>query len=299
MSNKEMNSLTGTHRGYTMIANRFLPPLLVLVLLLITVLLPGCLVNDKKSSKTIPRTTDRLRPIIGNEYFQYNITGQRNYISGGSTQPVTGTLTVKYSKINLLLPSGTDTISAIQEDSTITVNGTTQSIVRLLQQDAAIGTLSVIAINFGGTIYYVGQNDQWDSPLDVVFLPSPIPLTGNNTVDFQYFSGCPPTCTATVATLTEDVTFKGNADIQTNVGKFNAIKIDFSGSTKLASPIISNGPFDFRGACSATNTDYSGASYIFPEVGVVFVDYTCTSSDSTIDTLQIKLTSTNVAIPKQ
>jgi len=288
-----MNSLRCSKSHYLLAVAR----LLVVVL---PVLVSGCLVNDKKSSKTITRSTDYLRTITGNEYFQYSITGQHNNSLGGAPQSISGTLTVKYTKGNLLVPFSSVYINAIQEESTLATNIANQTVVRWLQQDAATGALSVSAIELNSKNYYVGQSNVLASLDNVQFLPSPIPLSGNNSVDFKYFDGCdlPATsCNTVVAIMTEDTTFKGNTDIQTNVGLFSALKYDFAAST-LSATIP--GPFDIRGACSSGNGDYSGTSYIFPEVGPVLMDYTCTSADGSgvIDTLRLNLTSTNVNIPK-
>jgi len=206
----------------------------------------------------------------------------------------------------LQAPLSTSNLSVIKEISTLTVNGASQTIIRWIQQDPITGSLSVVAINLSSSNYYVGQSDAWDTPHAVEFLPSQVPQTGNYSIDFQYFEGCDSGKTAcsaadptktTVVNMTEDITFKGSAEIQTNIAKFNAIKYNFAGSTTLAKIA---GPFDFRGACSVKDGDYSGSSYIFPEVGTVLLDYTCTAADGSgiVDSLRVNLTSTNVYIPK-
>jgi len=268
----------------------------MLVLLLIAPL-TGCLVKEDKASKVIGRSTDSVRQFVNGDIFQYQIYGQKTNIADPSNPylSVSGTLTIQYANVFLIDP-GTGSnypFNVLQEDTELAMNGVATTTTRYLKQDSSTGALSVMAAKpASSTIRYASTTGTTTNPQPVELLPSPVPLTGNFDINYRYFLDCNPTCNED-AIMRDNITYNGNYEIATNVGHFNSIRYDFSSSTKP----VSTGIFDIRGACGTTNTDYNGAAYIFPEVGVVFMDFQCFPTSGDSFTIRANLSSTNVPIP--
>ena len=279
----------------------------LIIAILVAVLLPlgGCLVNEDSDTRTtIYRTTDVVRPIVNGDFYDYRIVGNiTNSGGGGSSQFVTGTLTVEYNDDNSLpQPFGGALYPdrVIREDTTLTLGGAVYTTKRYIQQNMD-GSLQVLAAKSGTELYRTGPADNDTGNLQpIVFLTSPVPLTGDTNINFQYRQGCETlgdtTCASIITTINDTVVYRGNSTIDTDVGKFNSIVYESTGSISTTTPNIR---LDFRGACSSSNATFYVQTYIFPEVGIVYYDYTCTAQDLSGLGYNFRayLTNTNVPIP--
>jgi hypothetical protein len=269
----------------------------IIPLFVVMLMLGGCLVDSGDSRQTINRTNNDLVTITNGIFYQYDVRGQITNDSG-SSQFITGTLRVEYYADTLSEPFGSagSIPNILREETTLNL-GTTKTTTRYFQQNTD-GSLVLLAANPSAELFRTSSDDDPGTVNPVTFLTSPVALTGDTNINFNYMRGCEATatCTGIAATVVESVTYSGDAIIDTRVGKFNAIRHDFSGSITTS---LSNALFDFRWACSTGSASFSGQTYIFPEVGVVLYDYLCDATDgvSSDYSFTVELTQTNVPIP--
>lgn len=269
-------------------------------------LVGGCLVSEGDTPPTIPRNSNDLRSIVSGDFFLYDVTGQITNVDG-SSRTVTGTLKVEYTaEPSLPEPFGVTGFipNVFLEVTTLTLGSTQYTTNRYIQQNVD-GSLQVIAARQNGEYYRTSLDDITNTLDPIVYLTSPVPSTGDDNIDFRYMRGCEATTNcdpgggqpAIAMTVSESVTYSGGEVIDTNVGRFNSLRLDFSGSI---TPNYDNLLFDFRGACSSRGASYEGQAYVFPEVGVVFYDYLCTANDGSGNShnFRVRLTQTNVTIPE-
>jgi hypothetical protein len=258
-------------------------------------------VDSGDSRQTINRTTDTLLDITNGMYYQYDVRGQISN-NDGSSSFVTGTLRIEYysASLNEAFNTGIPIPNIIREDTTLTLGGTPLHFTTRYFQQQPDGSLNVYAANTLGERFRTSSDDVASTVNPITLLASPVALTGDRTINYYYMRGCETTsnnCDGGIAAnISETVTYSGDAVIDTRVGKFNAIRHDFSGSLTSS---LDNTVFDFRWACSTGSANFSGQAYIFPEVGVVFYDYLCDATDgvSSDYSFTVELTQTSESIP--
>ena len=279
---------------------------LLFVLTIVTI--AGCLVDEDSEETLIGRSTATLRTITGGEYFDYLVFGQITTSVGTFPQTFEGTLNVSYYVDTLPNPfiGGTVPGLVIREVSTLTLGATVYTLTRFLQQDLN-GSIYVLAVRNGGagsTIYRAGENNDLSNPHAINIFPSPVLTTPGvtfNNIDYQYLQGCesPATsCSSVVQTINDtSLTYQGDAEINTFDGKFQALRIDYDGL--FLGPMSPSTPalFDLRGACDNNNATFFGSTYVFPEVGVVFMENSCSIPGGGGHRYTASLVNTNVVIP--
>jgi hypothetical protein len=273
--------------------------LLILVFTGVLVL-GGCLVDE--SDSPTPKSRNGIvtfRTIAGGDFYEYIVQAQVTATGGATPQYFSGTLNVTYTTDTLPGPLTVGgTLAVLREDSTLTLGATVYTLTRYIQQDGS-GTLFVLAVRFSGTLYRTGEDDVFTNPHAIAILTSDIPLSGNVTnVDYQYMDNCesPNTsCSSVVQTINDSIiTYQGDANITTNEGVFEAIRIDYDGLFfGPSAPTL----FDIRGACDEDTATFFGSTYIFPVVGIVFFDRSCTSFSGGGHSYTASLSNTNVPIP--
>ena len=277
------------------------------VLLAITLVsVSGCLVDEDDVASIKNRSTDTLRTLTGGEFFDYVVYGQ-NTTPTGASQTFEGSLNVTYTLDSLPNPLNTGgTVSVIREDSTLTLGASVYTLTRFLQQDFS-GSILVLAVRtggIGGTIYRTGENNILNNPHAINIQSSPVQSTPGlimTNVEYQYMQGCEApstTCTGVTQTIRDvTITYQGDADVTTFEGRFQALRIDYDGL--FLGPLSPNTPtlFDLRGACDENTAMFFGSTYVFPEVGIVFMDNSCTSIAGGGHRYTASLVNTNVTIP--
>ena len=115
-------------------------------------------------------------------------------------------------------------------------------------------------------------------------------------------AGCETVTTSCVGGIEQQINnisiqYQGNADITTFEGRFNALRVDYNGSFLGGDappvPIL----FNLKGACDKDSASFTQSEYIFPEVGVIFFDSSCTPPGGGGFFYTASLSNTNVAIP--
>lgn len=266
----------------------------------------GCLVDEDSVASIKYRSTDTLRTLTGGEFFDYVVYGQITTPQGIS-QTFEGSLNVTYTLDSLPNPLNIGgNVSVIREDSTLTLGASVYTLTRFLQQDFS-GSILVLAVRtggVGGTIYRTGENSILNNPHAINILSSPVQSTPGlimTNVEYQYMQGCeaPATTCAGVTQTIRDITitYQGDADVTTFDGRFQALRIDYDGL--FLGPLSPNTPtlFDLRGACDENTAMFFGSTYVFPEVGIVFMDNSCTSIAGGGHRYTASLVNTNVTIP--
>lgn len=279
--------------------------ILRLFLALALVSIAGCLVDEDDTVEIKYRSTDTLRTLTGGEFFDYVVYGQTTSPTG-ITQSFEGTLNVTYLATTLQPPLniGGPLIPVIQENTTLRLGASVFTLTRYLQQDVN-GSISVLASSttgIGGTIYRTGEDGNLSNPHPITIRTSPVPSTGGlANVDYQYMQGCesPATSCSAVVQDINDITivYQGDADITTFDGRFQALRIDYNGLFLGPVSPVTPALFDLRGACDNDNATFFGSTYVFPEVGIVFIDNSCTSASGGGHRYTASLVNTNVAIP--
>ena len=278
----------------------------------ITLSLSSCLVNEDDVPSIKNRTTNNFRILTGGEYYEYRVYGQITS-NMGVTQSFEGTLRVEYFSDTIRLPFSLTSVAALREETTLNLGGSVYNLTRFLQQDTTPGSLTegkldVMAVRVGsaatGTLYRTGENTQLNNPHPIEILKSPVPDENEPdaiNISYQYMSNCesPNTsCTAAVQEINNIlIRYQGNADVTTFNGRYNTLRIDYDG--QFLGPFSPSTPalFDIRGACDDDTAMFFGSTYVFPEVGVVFLENSCTAADSAGHHYTASLSSTNVPIP--
>jgi len=262
----------------------------------------GCLVDEADVPEIKNRSTDTFRTLLGGEFYDYRVFGQVTTAMGTSSS-FEGTLHVDYTLDSLANPLNVGgTVPVIREDSTLTLGATVYSLTRFLQQDLT-GTIYVLAVRvggIGGTLYRTGENTILNNPHPISILTSPVPSSTStlNNLEYQYMQNCesPNTsCSGVVQTIRDNtISYQGDAVITTFDGRFNTLRIDYDGLfLGPSAPTL----FDLRGACDYNTATFFGSTYVFPEVGVVFIDTSCTAVSGGGHRYTASLTNTNVPIP--
>ena len=266
----------------------------------------GCLVESSDPLPIKERSTDTLRQIIGNEFLQYRVRGQVTLPTGGAPVFVNGTMRIEYSSTSIQspeVPLGIDQpIPVIREETTLSFDETSSTFtsVRFLDQDPD-GTIHVVAYP-GSEIYWTaeeGANLSVISPIKLI--DSPVPSSGENPISFEVRSGCNTggSCTESLVRIQELQKFQGDSVIATIAGRFNVLRVDSANG--LLTPLIPGDIleiFDIRAACDPKSSSFFGTQLIFPEVGLVYFENSCTSNQAGVGhSFSAELESTSIPIP--
>ena len=294
------------------------------VLAFIAVLsISGCLVDEDSTPTLKNRTTDDIRLLQNGDYFNYIVAGRFTPLGGGSPTLLEGTLNVTYTVESFPLPFTSEAGAPIpggtifREYSVLDLGpGNIYRVKRYIQQ-APSGALSIVAARADitnnsptGTRYRVGQYDAvfnpnpLSNPQPVEILASPVPSTNaDNETNFryQYMSGCETPAVDCNPILAQEINlisieYQGNADVTTYDGRFNTLVVHYNGNflgPSSPSPLL----FNIMGACDSYQGSFTQSNYIFPEVGVVFIDTTCTPSGGGGYFYTASLSNTSVPIP--
>jgi hypothetical protein len=281
---------------------------LALVLALTLVSIAGCLVDEDDTVEIKYRSTDSFHLLSDGDYYDYIVRGQ---ITVGTTPPSSfeGTMSVTYS--DALLPDPFNigfSVTVLREETVLSLGGFTYTLTRYIDQDAN-GSIFIIATRAQGnsTLYRTKPTTSLNNipePVEILDSNDPmtagIPLSGTTKIDYQYMPGCEATTPCATAVqrisnlLLDTTTYQGNADVTTNRGRFQAIRIDYTGRFTTITPTIL---FDIRGACDQNDAVFFSSDYIFPEVGVVFMEHSCTTFGGGGHNYTASLVNTNVSIP--
>lgn len=278
---------------------------------MLTLFLAGCLVDEDDVAPIKNRSTDNFRLIQDGDFYNYRVFVTFTP-SGSPSNSVEGNLNVTYSSTTLpnpFLAGGNVPGTIFREYSVLTLGGTVYTVKRYIRQDTTTGALSVLAIRDGsfdndvGTLFRIGQNSNLTAPIAVEILPSPVPSTDASdqfSFVYQYMAGCESgaSCAAIEQQINNiSIEYQGNADITTFEGRFNALRVDYNGNflggDSPPVPIL----FNLKGACDLDSASFTQSEFIFPEVGVVFIDNTCTPSGGGGFYYTASLSNTNVPIP--
>ena len=279
--------------------NRPLKFVVSILILLATLFISGCLVDEDSPVRTIDRNTDILHTFSDGDFYEYFVDAQAT--TAGNTQFFDGSLTVQYTVTTLPEPFATGGIISpvLQEDSTLMLGGAIYNLRRYLQQ-APGGALSVLAVQYNGTLYRAGNSIYTPQAVEIIQSPLPTEQTTVPTIAFDYMAGCesaaPSNCNSTPAqSINKALVYQGDAIARTLEGDFVAIRIDFSGSfTSGSAPAL----FDILGACDQDAATFFGAEYISPAVGVVRIENACIAAGGgSGHSYTARLSNTNVPIP--
>lgn len=261
------------------------------------------------------RSTDSFRLLNAGDFYDYIVNGQ--VTNGGTSSFFQGTLSITYFTSTLTFPFGSTSImpGVLREETELTMGGTTYNLTRFIQQDAN-GSIHVLATRDqnGTTLYrtkYRSTASNIPEPIQILDSNDPvsggIPLSGTTDIDYEYMPNCEAAspCSIPVQRISNrhaddptmippTTTYQGDSDITTNLGRYNSIRIDYTGRF---STLISSILFDIRGACDIDYASFFSSDYIFPEVGVVFMEHSCTTFGGGGHNYTASLVNTNVAIP--
>ncbi len=277
--------------------------------------LSACLVNHDNAT-TWQRTTDNLRIYQPGDYLNYELSGYD--VSGASASPITGSMQIKYAThapLQKPAPLNGESVNAMQESTVLSISlgGSpiiNHTVARYIVQDN-LGNVTLHAFDNPNqntnTYFWVtgdSPNTSTSEPTPVVITPSPY-VVQNSSYRFN-ISDCntTQTCTPEFEYMMETQKILRTEDKVANVGKFSAFRVEFDNSTvtKTGSP---SDPFinvDFREFCnslsstSTVTTSFSGNMWVFPEVGVIKYEMSCTSGSRTIQ-LNASLSGTNIPLP--
>jgi hypothetical protein len=251
------------------------------------------------------RTTNALRTINDGDYLEYNVTGQvANNI--GQLSIVTGLMRVEWFDDQLAEPlSGVSTIPVLREVTTLTLDqeATTYTSVRYLQQQP--NGLKVLAFSGVPDLLWAGSDsapDDGAALMGFTSMPSPVPTSAERLYTFPIWEGCQdaPVCASKLMTFNDFRVFVSDAPIMTDLGGFSSIYIGYSSGG--FSPDVSTMPalVDIRGYCDSTSAHFDGAMFVFPQIGVVYWENSCTALDGSgySSTLTGSLSATNIDIPE-
>lgn len=278
----------------------------LLAVMVASVLLSGCLVQkDKKPAKTYQSSTNTLHTYVSGNVITYDLTKY-------SDPPEFGTLEVKWEQAALLQDpfSTTTSYSVLKETTSIYSNGNTspdESTVRYIEQGST-GSLFLRAIHditsqLPTDNYWL--SDQATVPsgtLDrVEILHSPFTLGDSLQIDFDVMEGCSgSSCLQSLGHFSNHLDTADTAVVSgTRYGTFsNAYLVSYQGLvTTTAFPLPF---FDFVDICHTTgsaSTLHSGSFYIFPEVGVIKIENSCTSGTNQVVNYTATLRNTNIPLP--
>jgi len=268
----------------------------------VTLILSGCLVSEDKDLKTLinRNNNDTLHTLQSGDFMEYSLSGQLTI--GNDTQFVEGTLTTTWENASIPSPLGNTTqISVLKEITTLTLgNSTTYEALRYIKQQAD-GTLDVHAFD-GRNLneyYRVGPPGEALNDVDKIsILYSDIKNTGSDDINYKIAEECEtgPSCARKVHDVLEHVEYQGDVIVQTDVGRFNTLRLDYNGSFNATTSIATL--FDIRGACEYSKATFNGSYYVFPQVGIVQITQNCNDGSAGGHNFTAVLTNTNITIPK-
>ncbi|NOZ53406.1 MAG: hypothetical protein GXP08_09760 [Gammaproteobacteria bacterium] len=268
----------------------------------VLLLLSGCLVSDDEELKTlIDRDNNTLHTIKAGDFMEYRVAGQVT-IAANNPQFVTGTLTITWENTQIPRPFGdTPPIDVLKEITTLTLGSTSYETLRYIKQQTD-GTIDLYAFDGANPdeYYRVGpDNENLGNIAPVSILHSDVKTTGTENINYKIAEDCKTglSCTNKIMSITNNVTYQGDAEIQTDVGKFNTLRLDYDGSLIPSFTNIAT-IFDIRSACDESNAKFGGNLYIFPQVGIVRIDQRCNNLAGGGHDYTAVLTNTNIAIPK-
>jgi len=286
-----------------------------LIMLLAISSVAGCLVNEADVPEIKNRSTDSFRILSAGDFYDYIVDGQVTNSSG--TRFIPGTLSITYNTSTLTYPFGSTTVipGVLREETELTLGGASYRLTRFIQQDAN-GSIYVLATRdqASPTLYrtkYRATAASIPEPVQILDSNDPIssgiPLSGTTDIDYEYMPNCEAASPCSIpiqrisnrhvddpTLLPPTTTYQGNADVTTNVGRYQSIRIDYTGRF---STLISSILFDIRGACDKDYASFFSSDYIFPEVGVVYIEHSCTDVSGYGHHYTASLYNTNVPIP--
>lgn len=275
--------------------------------------LSGCLVDEDSIPPTYIRTTDTLHIYESGDFLSYTVSGTN--LSNSS--PISGELVVRWSAHNDLakpLNKG-GLIPVLQETTTLTINtgpvAYNDAVVRYISQEddivsVKLGTLRVHAFEDAGEYLWLNNDGDLYSYEAIEVLLSPITKGQTPVYTFFTLAGCDGKvpCDVSTAQIEESYQVKALEKIVTDLGKFEAYKINIS---NLATNYLNGADYylyDIRHFCANVNADTllpsssNGTIWIFPEIGIVKYKIFCTNPTSGESTLfTASLNHTNIELP--
>jgi len=264
----------------------------------------GCLVSEDKDLNTlIGRSDDTLRTIQPGDFMEYSVSGQLT-IANNTQFFSEGTLNITWENATIPSPFGDPTqISVLKEVTTLTLTPSTfYEALRYIRQQPD-GTIDVYAFNGRdqNEYYRVGPLDNdLGNIAPVSILHSDVKNTGADDINYKIAEGCETgqSCTTKILDIIERVTYDGDAEIQTDVGKFNTLVLRYDNGSFISAVNTIETLFDIRGACEFNKATFNGSYYVFPEVGIVRIDSNCNDGSASGHNYIAILTNTNISIPK-
>ena len=271
-----------------------------------TLLLTGCLVENKDPPPLIDRTTDNLRLINAGDRIVYAITGTRtnNFVPTS----ISGQMTVEWFEDFIEDPHNQNVqIQVFREETVLTFNqGGGNTFIRYITQDQTTGSISVHAYYTKQDLVYVGAfgpTPYTYEPIEIV--SSPIQMA-NSTFSYRILNCVPGNSQCEVPSLraiTEANEYISEYDITTTGGRrYNTLYFTYTGRTPEGVSISLSSPLDYRMSCYPDAFEFDGEYYYFPDVGLVEFFSSCTGFDSTSGVsvghrLRGSLLNTNFPIP--
>lgn len=270
----------------------------VLVALLLTLPLSGCLV-EKKPIETHSRIQDNLRIYQPGDKLFYDFFTTRTIGNSGSIQRRSGTLSVKWeSTADLQDPfDTTKNYSVLKQTFNISYNGETNTdpgIVRYIQQDAT-GAVSVVAVESGTELFWFdaggGPTVDAVSPMVILGAMSDYLASTDSTAAFHLMGGCSGKtyCDTDNSIYNNSISYLGDSQSVTSdyLGKFtNPLKLIMDGSIQPLGGEVA--PFlDILHACDDSPQTFvrntGTVSYVFPEIGPIRIDNFCYFGNNDLD----------------
>ena len=271
-----------------------------ILILIVTLPLSGCLVDEDDPLRTIKLGTDlRFRILTGGEFYNYIVDAQMT--TAGNTTFLEGSLTVQYTLTTLPEPFNTSGLISpvLREDSVLTLGLFSYNLRRYLQQNSSTGAISVLAVESGSTLYRAGNSITNPQAIEIIESPLTTTIATGPSLSFDYMQGCEtvtPSCSSVIAqSINKTLDYQGVVNAGTLEGIFEAVRIDFSGSfTGGSAPTL----FDMVGACDQNNATFFGAEYIYPQVGIIRIENACISAGGgSGHSYTARLSNTNVPLP--
>lgn len=285
---------------------------IVLLALSISILLSGCLV-DQKDVETIASTDNALR--IYQPFDTINYQVQVNRASGTEN----GTLQITWNNpdVSILNPITQETYSVLKETTTLTINDEDPNeLIRYIEQDKnddnnSKGSMYLRAFDTAVANKYYWLSTALNVPpgtlerFEIFRSPMPSDLSkplpdqiGMN--NFYIFEDCTGTSCPTRIAFASSRTFKVTAreqTVETPAATFtNAYKVQYNATInrEATTPLL-----DILAVCGESGiTSHAAILYIVPEIGIIKIENTCTYSLGTSPVFYIiTLDNTNIPLP--
>jgi hypothetical protein len=277
----------------------------IIPLFVVMLMLGGCLVDDNADPPPLierdPVDGDTFIQLESGYFMNYDIVRGQVTLAGGSTQSLNGgSLSVEWTVANIPAPFDDDPdISVLRETTTLRI-GVEYVSIRYITQDPD-GTIKVVAYPHPNvnSYYRVSPTDDSSNIQEVPIMPSPVPSTGTDDLNLHIFEDCTrPQCGSKILNIFESREYRGDNDTQTNSGRFQTLRINFNNGTLTPTLAGITPIFDIRAACDPERSTFFGYYDVFPEVGIVYFENSCTSNtDQSGFSFSASLRSTNIPIP--